>query len=481
MSKVGFSFIILSVLMSFGLQAQKVNIEMGRNDIALNQLFTITLEVQNARLQSYSGFPEISGFQKRGTSSSSSTNFINGVRSSTQSITQNYLPTAEGTFKVAPFTIRVNGEDVRSEGTTVRVGPAIQQQSRRQDPFGDPFQDFFGQRNQAQPQEFVNIEADAFLALTTDKSAVYPGEGFTMTLAFYVSQNNRAEMRFHQLGEQLEKIIKKIKPANCWEENFNIESISGEPVTINGEQFNQFKIYQATYYPLNNDPIEIPKIGLELIKYQIAKNRTFFGQNKKEELVKFYSKPKTVTIKEMPEHPLKESVSVGNYKLEEKISDRSVHTGNSFNYEFSIVGEGNISGINELQLKSDENFDLFPPNTKQSINRNNGKVRGRKSFSFYGIPNEPGTFDMGDYFSWIYFNTRTEKYDTLKSDVTLVVTGESKKNESILSNDMGSFYDAMDIENNKLVSLDSRKNLRTVINVIIFAMIGLVVALMFKK
>ncbi|RJE71871.1 BatD family protein [Reichenbachiella sp. MSK19-1] len=481
MSKVGFSFIILSVLMSFGLQAQKVNIEMGRNDIALNQLFTITLEVQNARLKSYSGFPEISGFQKRGTSSSSSTNFINGVRSSTQSITQNYLPTAEGTFKVAPFTIRVNGEDVRSEGTTVRVGPAIQQQSRRQDPFGDPFQDFFGQRNQAQPQEFVNIEADAFLALTTDKSAVYPGEGFTMTLAFYVSQNNRAEMRFHQLGEQLEEIIKKIKPANCWEENFNIESISGESVTINGEQFNQFKIYQATYYPLNNDPIEIPKIGLELIKYQIAKNRTFFGQNKKEELVKFYSKPKTVTIKEMPEHPLKESVSVGNYKLEEKISDRSVHTGNSFNYEFSIVGEGNISGINELQLKSDENFDLFPPNTKQSINRNNGKVRGRKSFSFYGIPNEPGTFDMGDYFSWIYFNTRTEKYDTLKSDVTLVVTGESKKNESILSNDMGSFYDAMDIENNKLVSLDSRKNLRTVINVIIFAMIGLVVALMFKK
>lgn len=481
MNKVSFSFIFLWVFLSATGLAQEVNIKLGQSDIALNQLYTITIEVKNARLQNYNGFPEIVGFQKRGTASSSSTNFINGVRTSTQSITQNYLPTSEGRFNLPAFEITVNGQAYQSPGTTITVGPAQQQQSRRQSPFGyDPFEDFFGQRNN-QPQEFVDVEADAFLALTTDKSEVYPGEGFTMTLAFYVSHENRAEMRFHNLAEQLEEIIKKIKPANCWEENFNIESITGEPVTINGKKYNQFKIYQAAYYPLNNETIEIPKVGLEIIKYQVAKQRTFFGANKKEELVTFTSKPKKVLIKEMPPHPLKESVAVGDYRLEERISSQEIQTGNSFNYEFAIVGEGNISGINDLNLKSDKTFDLFPPNVQQNISRSNGKVRGKKSFSFYGIPNEPGTYNMGDYFNWIYFNTRTEKYDTLKSEIALVVTGESKRNVSIMSNDMGSFYDAVDLESNELVSLDSRKNLRTVINVIIFALIGITVALMFKK
>ncbi|PIB36734.1 hypothetical protein BFP72_15660 [Reichenbachiella sp. 5M10] len=484
MSKVGFSFVILWMVFGSVLSAQDVSIELGQTDIALNQMFTITIKVENARLQNYGGFPEIEGFQKRGTSSSSSTNFINGVRSSTQSLTQNYLPVSEGEHRLHPFRMTINGQSYTSEGQLIKVGPAMQQQQRRNsaDPFGyDPFEELFGQRNRNQPQEFIDVEADAFLALTTDKSSVYPGEGFTMTLAFYVSQKNRAEMRFHQLGEQLEDIIKKIKPTNCWEENFNIESITAEPVKINGEEYNQFKIYQATYYPLNEETIEIPKVGLELIKYQVAKNRTYFGRNKKEELVMFYTKPKKVTIKEMPEHPLKESVAVGNYTLKEKISAEELRTGESFSYDFSIVGEGNISAINELELNSDENFDLFAPNIKQDISRSNGKVRGRKSFSFYGIPNEPGDFDMGEYFHWIYFNTKTETYDTLKSEIVLHVTGESKKNESILSNDMGSFYDGIELEDNTLISLDSRKNLRTIVNLVIFALIGISMALMFKK
>ncbi|UXP33615.1 BatD family protein [Reichenbachiella agarivorans] len=480
MSKVGFSFIILWAFFNFFSQAQEVKIDLGSSEIALNQLYTITITVNDGRLQNYSGFPEIQGFQKRGTSSSSSTNFINGVRSSTQSITQNYLPMGEGTYQLPPFEIAVNGQPFRSPGATIKVGPPMQQQRRNQNAY-DPFEDFFGQRSANQPQEFINVEADAFLALTTDKSAVYPGEGFTMTLAFYVAKDNQAEMRFHQLGEQLEEIIKKIKPANCWEENFNIESITGEPITVNGKDYNQFKIYQATYYPLNNETINIPKVGLELIKYQVAKTRTYFGRNKKEELVTFHSKAKSIKIKPMPPHPLKESVSVGNYRLEEKISSQRIKTGDSFNYEFGIVGEGNISAINELKLEGDENFDLFPPNVKQSINRSNGKVRGRKSFSFYGIPNEPGTYNMGDYFYWIYFNTNTEKYDTLKSQVVLEVIGESKKNEHISSNDMGAFYDGIDMENNQLISLDGRKNLRTIINVVIFVMIALTVGLLFKK
>ncbi|MGL1887573.1 MAG: BatD family protein [Reichenbachiella sp.] len=465
--------------------AQVITIELGASEIAINQYFTITAKVHNERFQNYGGFPEIKGFQKRGTSSSSSTNFINGERSSTQSITQNYVALREGKFQLPQFEMTINGEKVRSAGKTIVVGPAKQQQRRRAyDPFAsDPFQDLFGRNNsnQNQPQEFVDVKADAFLALTTDKSEVYSGEGFTMTLALYVANDNQAEMRFHELGEQLPAILKKIKPSNCWEENFDIENIVGEPVEIGGKKYNQFKIFQAAYYPLNNETIQLPKVGLELIKYNVAKNRSFFGRNKKEELVTFYTKAKTIRIKEMPDHPLKDLVAVGNYRLDEKISSKEMRTGESFSYNFNIVGEGNVSGINDVSFNGDKNFDLFAPNIRQDIRKSNGKIRGKKAFNIYGIPNEPGDFDMGEYFQWIYFNTNTESYDTLKSKIVMTVTGESKKNEHIMSNDMGSFYETMDLVSNDLFSLDGREKMRTILNIVIFAMIALTVVVMFKK
>ena len=461
---------------AFYAQAQQLKVELGQGEIAINEPFTITFTVENATLKDYSGFPEIEGFVKRGTSSSSSTNFINGQRSFSQSITQNYVATAEGEYALKPFSIKVNGQLVKINGKKIKVGPA-KQRRRSYDPFGNDPQDVFGRRNA--PQEFVDVEADAFLALTADKSSVYLGEGFTVTIAFYVSAKNRAQLSFHELGTQLPEIVKKIKPNSCWEENFEIGNITGEAVEINGQRYSQFKIYQATYYPLNTETIELPSIDLEMIKYNVAKNPSFFGRNKQEIIEKFSSKPKSITIKELPPHPLKESVSVGNYKLQEKISSENLKTGESFNYAFNVAGEGNISAIHEPSFPSDENFDFYPPNVRQDINKGNGKVRGVKSFSFYGIPNEPGRYNMKDYFSWIYFNTAKEQYDTLKSEVVIVVSGES--NESISSTDMGSFYDSIELKDNSLFALNNQGMFKTIANIAIFLMLAIAAFVVFKK
>src|SRR5690606_3497455 len=149
----------------------------------------------------------------------------------------------------------------------IKVGPARQQQRNQYDPFGsDPFDDLFSRRNA--PQEFIEVKEDAFFGLSTSKDEVYLGEGFTVTLALYVAETNQAQLDFYDLGPQLSTILKEIRPDNCWEENFNIESISGVPVTINGKRHRQYKVYQAVYYPLNLKPIKFPSVGLKLIKYK---------------------------------------------------------------------------------------------------------------------------------------------------------------------------------------------------------------------
>ncbi len=73
-------------------------------------------------------------------------------------------------------------------------------------------------------------------------------------------------------------------------------------------------------------------------------------------------------------------------------------------------------------------FDFYEPNVKQNINREAGRVSGTKSFSYFMIPKEPGTYKLGDYFQWVFFNPESKKYDTLKSQQVVTVAGESYKN-----------------------------------------------------
>jgi len=212
-------FLLLTSPQTFG---QELSINLGDNDIGQNQTFTIAIVSKNGNISSYDKFPDIEGFNKMGTSSSSQTNIVNGRVSSTHSIIMNYSASKQGTFTLPPFTIQVNGQSVSSQGTTIKVGAPVQQQ-HNQGIYSDPFEDFFGRRR-SEPTEFMDIKEDAFFALTTDKKEVYVGEGFTTTLAFYVAESNRAPLQFYDLGRQLGDILKVIKPANCWEENFNIEN-----------------------------------------------------------------------------------------------------------------------------------------------------------------------------------------------------------------------------------------------------------------
>lgn len=472
------TFLITFLLIFSATWAQKVQVTLGPDEIGENQSWTITLTVQNDRLRSYDNFPDINGFRKRGTSTQSTQNIINGQISSSQSIIMTYLPLKQGTFTVPDFTMKVNDNNIQVEGKKVTVGPPVEQQ---QDPFRSFFDrgpdDFFGSGE----TEYVDVNDEAFLALTTSKDEVYTGEGFNATLAFFVSEDNRAPLQFHELGRQLSDILKKLKPNNVWEENFNIENIEGEAVTIGNKGYTRYKIYQATYYPLNAEPIVFPRVALEMIKYKVARNPSFFGQNRKEDYKTFYSKPKTVRVRQLPDHPLKDVVAVGDYKLSEMMPSTDITTGRSVSYVFSIFGEGNISAIQKPNVPDDVNFEFYEPNVRMDINRNDGLVTGTKSFNYFMIPKEPGRYDLKNYFQWVFFNPEKEKYDTLKSKLTVYVTGESRKNEVIAANDDGSFYDKIQTADNSLTLIRDNNWQQAVFGVFILLVLASSAYLVFKK
>lgn len=454
---------------------QKTNIQIGKTTIALNEYFTIALKVEGQNIQSYSGFPSIEGFNKRGTSSSSSVNFINGRTSSSRSITQNYQAVKEGTFKLPPFTITLNGKKINSTGATITVGPAKQQKRRR-----SAFDDFFG--GSQQPQEYVEVEDDAFFAIASNKKEIYEGEGVTISGAFYIPESQRNLFSSTKdLSQQIQDIKANLTPKQCWEESFDIQEVQAERTTLNGMNYLKFVFFKSTYYPLNDNDLVFPSQNLKMIKYKIAKQRSFWGNNAQETFKTFQSKTKHIKVKRLPPHPLRDRVAVGDYKLIDKVDKSSISTNESIKYNISIYGEGNISAISIPELKNNDSLTFFKPTINSLINRNDDRVTGSREFSYDIIPNEPGFYSFKDQLSFIYFNVRTEKYDTLYPKVILNVIGESRKNASISNSDLGPFYDSIDLEDNNLLSRTPGSWLKLIANISILTAILAIVFVVIKK
>lgn len=459
--------------------AQDVQIELGPAEIGLNETFTIKVTLSNEKIKSYDQFPEIPSFQKQGISQSSSMNLINGQMSSSNSIIQYYKPSRKGDFTLPSFELSINGQAYSSPGKKITVGDASNSNSGR-NAASDPFADFFG-RSAVEDPEYVELDDDAFFSVSVDKEEVYQGEGVNISLAFYMSEANQAPFNFHEPGRQLDDILKKIKPTNAWEENFNISNIDPEQVTINGKRWTKFKVYEATFFPFSEGELVIPRISWEMIKYKIAKNPTFFGANRQEDFKTFYSNPKTIKVKPLPPHPLKNEVSVGQFQIRENITNIEVETGQGFDYNFGISGVGNINAISAPKRIPMANLNTYDPNVRQQINRGYGRVSGIKEFNYYITINEAGEVDLGKNFEWVYFDPDRAVYDTLRPQAKITVVGESKANEAISSQRLGGLYDRISTEDNRFLNEKYKYYFTIAINVLLLISVALLAVLIIRK
>ncbi|WP_026955911.1 BatD family protein [Algoriphagus vanfongensis] len=470
--------VLLGLLFTGNLYAQEVEVELGPDQIGLNETWTIKISVANEKIKSYDQFPEIQGFQKQGTSQSSSMNVINGQVTSSHSFIQYYKPARKGTFTLPAFSMTVNGKSIDVQGKNITVGDAVSNQSSAGSSF-DPFADFYN-RSAGEP-EYVEVEDEAFFSVTVDKEEVFAGEGFNLTLAFYMSENNQAPFNFYKPGDQLDQVLKKIKPANVWEENYNISNIEPEQVSINGKRWVRYKVYEATFFPFSEGKIEIPSIPWEMIKYRVAKNPVYFNASRQEDFKTFYSAPKTITVKPLPAHPLKNEVVVGQFQLRENITELEVETGQGFDYNFGITGIGNINAISEPRRISTQNLNTYDPNVRQQINRGYGRVSGIKEFNYYITINEASEVDLGKSFEWIYFDPARAVYDTLRPSAKIHVVGESKVNQAISSQRLGGIYDRISSADNEFLNEEYKYYFTTAINLLLLASVVFLAVVIIRK
>jgi hypothetical protein len=427
-------------------QIDQISIESGPAHLTRDQPFTISVLVENSDERPVVIFPDLPHLQKRSMSVTSTKNTVGGKTVLVQTIIQEYYATKSGQIDIEAFTVKVADHNFQLEGKVLMVDL----------PQDD--EELIG------TEEIQDVEIDEtgsddiFLSLSINKRNVFVREGFSVRLSLFVAKTTAVSMEFYRLNEQLQSMLKELRPPGCWEENLDIMEIVQRETTVNGRQFSEYRMYEAVFFPLSLKDVRFPALHLKML----ANNAD--GENLKQ----FSSKPVTVRVKPLPPHPARDQVSVGQFSLEEDISQETLVAGESFKYTLKIQGTGNISAIQQpvFMLSS---FDLYPPDIRQVIKRGRGRVTGEKTFDYTVVARQNGIFPLNNFFNWIYFNPVKETYDTLSSERVIQVLGEKSRK---IPAGAGEFNVYSDLENRSSSSfyLDYRYLARWVINIAAIAM-----------
>ncbi len=100
---------------------------------------------------------------------------------------------------------------------------------------------------------------------------------------------------------------------------------------------------------------------------------------------------------------------------------------------------------------------------------------GRYRLNYTIIPQKPGKFSLGNYFKWVYFNTRTGKLDTLKSSKMIYVIGQAT--DSLLSTkyENSEIYKGIEKINSRELALNNWSDWKKLGNlVLILSVLGLI-------
>ena len=469
MKKLGSIFHIVFVMLTLafsalGQNAMTVTTQIGSKSIAQDENFILSFtltSVENAStsLPTYK-FPELLNFKKQGVSRAKASQSINGQMVNSYTFSQYYQPDKPGNFEITNEWIEVGNQTYRLEPFIIIVSPAVDAEEFTEELL---------------PSELILTSNDPFFIITSNIIKPFVGQGFTLKMSFFVPESNTQEFEFDHNDIQIPALISKMKPKFCWEENFGITTEQILKVSINKKRYTEYRFFQATYFALENQKIQIPALKFRVMSL----NRKGLEATKKP--IFFTSAPVEIKLRDLPHHPLSGKVPVGNFQLKENISSSISNTGQPIMYTANLLGDGNGVLWDNKSPESDYFMNFEPISVQTTVAPFQEKMFGNKTDKIQIIPKQPGKFVLSHYFNWIYFNVKTEQFDTLKSKIVLDITGNSSDRLLNTGQDENEVYRG--IENKKTLDVTWAKwvNWSQLVNLILIFLTIVIAFLVWKK
>lgn len=437
---------------------ENIIVQTGAKNISSIDQFSLQFSIpQGEQMPSYR-FPEITGFRKLGVSRSKASNFENEQVVQTLTFVQYYQPNAPGSISVPLLELEVNKQIFQIEPFVVQVIPGLEKKEELSDEIQFPVQEELAKNK-------------PFFLVRTDVTKPYVGQAFMLTMSLYVPANNILDLSFDRNDIQIPALIQQIRPRNCWEENFGLQAERVLHVNFRGKKYTEYRFFQASYFPLDAQAIQIPSVRFRVLQ----------GTKSKEKMALYLNSTAFAILpKALPKHVLSGKVPVGRYTLEEILDRDSAKTGDRLIYRSKVLGDGNSILWDTKAVTSDYFLSFNLLSTERSVFPFRNQMFGNKSDVVRIIPEQPGKFALANYFSWIYFNVDKERFDTLRSKLVIRVQGQPRDRKLDTSLEKGGVYEAIEQLDSLQVQWNRWVNWRQLVNFVLIIMFGFIVFLFWR-
>ncbi len=372
--------------------------------------YTVNQRSRDLRAPEFTDFDVLSGPY---TSTSSSTSFVNGKRSSSfeQTYTYTLMATKEGTFTIGPATVKVDGENIQSNGVRIQVLPADQPQQTQQQA---PTQSTRNTQNYQSAQSSSTQAASAenlFVRTIASKTRVHEQEALMITYKLYFANVDVAQLTNNTKLPEFTGFLKQ---------DLEQGEIQTELEHYNGRNYQTAVLYRTILYPQHSGDIKIDPANFEaVLRVQVQQRARsifddFFGSYTN--VTKMLTAPGvTIHVAPLPAgKPAGFSGGVGHFTLTPSISQTEIQANEAVTIKLDISGSGNMKLLKTPAIDWPEGFEPYDPKVTNNFKTTTSGVSGTKSIEYLAIPRSAGEYTIPAV-NFSYFDIDSKAYKTLST------------------------------------------------------------------
>ena len=404
--KYKFSILFLLLGIALGVYADEVVFKASApSQVIVGKPFQLTFTVnqrsRDLRAPEFTDFDVLAGPY---TSSSSSTSFVNGHRTSTFEQTYTFMLMAQraGTFTIGPATVKVDGENVQSNGVRIQVLPEDEQVSSTNQPGSSGSS---SQTNQSSSASSENL----FVRTIASKTRVHEQEALMITYKLYFANVDVAQLTNNTKLPEFTGFLKQ---------DLDQGEIQTQLEHYNGRNYQTAVLYRTILYPQHSGDITIDPAKFEAVLRVQTQQRPrsifddFFGSYTN--VTKMLTAPGvTIHVSALPSgKPAGFSGGVGKFSIVPSISQTEVQTNDAVTIKLDITGAGNMKLLKTPAIDWPEGFEPYDPKVTNNFNTTTAGVSGTKSIEYLAIPRNAGEYTIPAV-RFSYFDIDEKAYKTL--------------------------------------------------------------------
>ena len=405
---VRYRYILIAVLIIASIipaVAQKVTVQAPRS-VVEGSMFQVVFQLEDAQAQDIQvgkieGCTELSG---PGVTSSSSVTIINGKRTSSSSTgyAYTYRAVKSGTYTIPAATLTVNGKQIQSTPTQIKVLPPDSNPAPSAQAGGSSSQQASPAGNT--PSAGQNISAsDIFVRIIFNKSHVYEQEAVECTLKLYTRYNS------------ISGIIPKKLPIF---DGFLIEELSqtnqeNEIEHYNGQNYLTAILKKYIIFPQKSGSLTVTsgEYTVNVTTMQRV-SHGFWGYTNVpvEQQVDLRPTSATINITPLPSpRPASFNGAVGQFNLESRLSSDNLRTNEAASITMILTGTGNIKYAKCPAPVLPVDFEQYTPSEDVRTHVSGNTVSGTVTAEYTFVPQIVGTFEI-PVTEFTYFDPAKKDY-----------------------------------------------------------------------